>query len=448
MVYIVSVLISLLILGQYISGKHANVLTGLMLSAIACFEPNLDIIGLDNITIRGIGQNAFFFSVIFIFCCWLKKNKSKKYREIAAIEKIAILMFLYTSIIALYTLLTGKESLFNVIALMKPYTAFLAIFFIKDISAEDCVKSIKTTFKLTTIVGIIAVLQVVLHFNIFGFTSLDYNEGVDRFWSPYTLASLCLFISLILLKKRKMAFFVFFLFLVLLPLRRGLIVSVAATLALYYLYQLKHGTLNKSIFLVILLGGLSFTVLVNRFTASGDNAVEDLSVISSGQADYVGQQKGNVSGGSFMLRALILIERVDYLVQNPSKMLTGVGLIHEDTAQKMFNFYLGSRKTVNGEIIYQQIDNGDIVWPPILMRIGFIGLFLYLLFFFKLLKFYYSYIKYSKWAFVGFCFLFNYLVNSIADYPLTDYHAFLLYYIILVIVISEKRERQVVSKVL
>lgn len=439
MIYILSVLIGVFLIVQYIAGKHANVLTGLMLCAIFFYEPNLDFIGLDSVSLRSLGQNSFFFTVSFILLFKLGRHKVENSREITKIEKIALLIFVYVVLIALYTFVTGKESLFNIIALMKPYTAVLSIFFIKDISAENCKKSIRTIFKLTACVGVIAILQAIFRFNIFGSSSLDYFDS-DRFWSPYSMASLCLFISLIILEKRKTAFFVFFLVLVLLPLRRGLIISVAGTLIVYYFYQFRQGVLNKSVVWVVLVGVLSFSVLLNRFTANEDNALEDLKVLSSGQADYEGKNVSTLDGGSFLFRILILVERAEYLVDNPTKLLTGVGLIHEDTAQKSFNFFLGSRKTVNGEVTYQQIDCEDIVWPPILMRLGLVGLLLYLLLFFTLLNLYYSNFKYTSWAIVGFCILFNYMVFSIADYQLTDYHAFLLYYIVLRIVVSEKCE--------
>lgn len=438
MIYVLSFFISLYTCLLYVNRNYSAFLFTLLLCSFSVLEPNLDIIGLDYITIRAIGQNSFFFSVIFILIIRkLKYNRSIKPKNI--IDKIVLVIFLYSFIISCVTIATGKESVFNVIALMKPYTILLSIFILKDIGIQQYIKSLNNLFIFTFFAGIIAILQVVLDFNLFGQTVVGYSEGIDRYWSPYSLAAFCLFMSLTIKKRNEMFYFLFFLILVILPLRRGLIISTFLTLVIFFIYQLKNKHVPKGFFVLLLISFFSFPILVNRFTSEGDNAKSDLSGIVSGEVNYSHFRSG-VDGGSFMFRIAVLMERIDYVLNDPKDFLMGVGMIHEDTAQKTFSFYLGSRKTVNGEITVQQIDTTDIVWPPILMRMGAIGIFLYFLLFVVLLSFYVRNIKDSRWALAGSCFLFSLLIYSIADAQLTNFHSILIFYIIYRIVQIESNK--------
>lgn len=444
MIYIISILISFFIVGQYVQGKQTLALKSLFLCAISFFEPNLDAIGLDYITIRAICQNAYFLSIVLILLYNLTKNRKRENKDYG-VKIIVLLLFSYAIFEALFTLLSGKESIVNVFALLKPYVFILSVFIVTRMTKDACVSALWFVYKITLVMGVIAIAQVVLGFEMFGRIVLDYNEGIDRFWSPYHTATLCLFMCLIFPpKKWSVAYFFFFLVIVFLPLRRGIIVAASLTLAIYYLYQLAHGKINKSVVGVILVVLLSFPLLLNRFTSEGDSVSDDFTSIFSGQVDYSNFRAGG--GGSTGFRLAILLERVDYMVSNPQYLLTGVGFIHEDTAQKQFNFYLGSRKSVHGEVSFMQIDNGDIVWPPILMRVGLIGLVLYLVFFFKLLFFFVHNIKHSQWALVGAMFLFSFLLFSIADSQLVEPYSYLLYFIIYRIVCVEKDKSRLLAK--
>lgn len=437
MIYIFAFIISIIIARLYAEKKYALFLFTLLMSALSVFEPNLDWIGLDYILIRGIGQNAVFFSVIWLLVYKRIKIKGKS-SSMTLIEKMIVLIFLYSLIVAFYTLITGKESLFNVIALMKPYTILLSIFLIKEIDSDDCKKSLSMLFKVTAVVGVIAFIQVVVGFNLFGQTVIGYDEGVDRFWSPYSMASFCLFLSLLFPRKYGTFSFFYFLLLVFLPLRRGLIISTIITLGLYYMYCFRHGGVPKSFWALVFACMLSMPLLINRFSSEKDNASSDFSNVVSGQVDYQNFRSG-IDGGTFMFRIAVFLERLDYMLNRPSELLTGVGLIHEDSAQKEFNFFLGSRKTVNEEITVQQIDTTDIAWPPILMRLGLIGVVLYLIFFITLQIYFIRNVKISIWAMVGCCFLFNFLFFSFADAQLVQFQAIILYFILFRLVDIDKQ---------
>ena len=92
-----------------------------------------------------------------------------------------------------------------------------------------------------------------------------------------------------------------------------------------------------------------------------------------------GDFQGLASQSTFMFRIALIAERADYLLSNPEKMLFGVGPMHEDTAQKHFNFSIGTTNIdSNGQYRIGQLESIDTVWGPLLIRYGFLGLILHI----------------------------------------------------------------------
>ena len=429
MVYILSLIITCIICSLYVSGQKYLALVGLFLSATSVLELNANVVGLDYLMMGIIGNNAFFFSISFLLIRQFKKNNIVFWKGYNALERFAIVIFIYAGIIAVFTWISGKESLFNLIALMKPYTILLTIFLFRDINYRLGERLVGTVFSLCTFVGIIALFQAPFNFYVFGHEIDSDSGGNLRFWSPYSIATFCLMLTVVLLRKKKYTYLLFFLVLVIMPMRRGLIISSSLTIALYYLFLIRRHKLPKGIFAIIFAGLLAMPILSARFSQDGDSASSDISNVLSGQVDYENFRTTG-GGGTFLFRMSILFERIDYLVQNPRYLLTGVGMLHEDTAQKEFSFFLGSYKTINGERIPQQIDTTDLVWPPILMRLGVIGLILYSLLFVYLLRFFKHNIYKTPWAMVGLTYVFNFLVFSFADAELNQYYSLFLYFVI------------------
>lgn len=106
----------------------------------------------------------------------------------------------------------------------------------------------------------------------------------------------------------------------------------------------------------------------------GTNNMEVPVFIYISQGDF----QGLASQRTFMFRIALIAERADYLISNSGKMVFGVGPMHENTAQKHFNFRIGTGNIdSNGQYITCQLDSIDTVWGPLLIRYGFIGLVLH-----------------------------------------------------------------------
>lgn len=426
MVYIISILLALWAAILYARHHVEQSLLLILISAFGFFELNIP--PFDYLWFRLIGQNATFFSLVFILLYKLKSS-GRVFKCDNTTEKFSLLIFIYSLILGFVTLFKGKESVFNVIALIKPYALFLFVFVTKDINKVVLTNLIKKLFNLAVFIGVFSLIQIALGLNILGNGGALDVAGISRYWTPYSIATFCLLYALVFNTHRKYIYIALFLLLVILPLRRGLIISTGFAIAVYYIFRIGQGKVPKGALLLALIGFFALPTLTVRFSHEGDSASDDIKSVFSGNVDYSSFSNG-VTGGTFLFRMAILQERVDYLIDRPKELLTGVGLIHEDTAQKEFNFYLGSYKTVNGERYAQQIDTTDLVWPTILMRTGLLGIILHLVVFLSLVLFFIKNSKRSEWSFLGFLYLAAFLIFSFADAELTQPYAIIMYFIL------------------
>ena len=73
-------------------------------------------------------------------------------------------------------------------------------------------------------------------------------------------------------------------------------------------------------------------------------------------------------------RLYILAERYEYLKNDPIHYLFGIGNVVENDFKDVFKIGLYNE---DSDII--QLDTGDIAWPLIILRLGMLGLLLYLI---------------------------------------------------------------------
>jgi hypothetical protein len=79
--------------------------------------------------------------------------------------------------------------------------------------------------------------------------------------------------------------------------------------------------------------------------------------------------------GNTTFRLLVLAERYEYLTTKTQYYLFGVGNVWERDFPNIFE--IGLYDEERGRAI--QLDTGDIVWPLIILRLGMIGLVLFIL---------------------------------------------------------------------
>jgi len=134
---------------------------------------------------------------------------------------------------------------------------------------------------------------------------------------------------------------------------------------------------------------------------------------------------------TFTFRMLHLLERNQYLLENPVAMFLGAGLIPEDSkmVDKMFDFKVGLLEELTGAKV--QLETSDISYSILILRLGYLGTFLYLLLLFYLMFFFYKK-RENRYAFFSFLYLIlaigvsffsaNLLFPTTFLLPLISYH--------------------------
>lgn len=190
----------------------------------------------------------------------------------------------------------------------------------------------------------------------------------------------------------------------------------AVFVASFWAIIIKEGGL-KGVFKYLFIGALALLpvldVLIDRFS---DNTTKDIDGVLGGAfTEYSGEMSVD---GTFLFRMALLYERGLYVLEEPIRMVFGVGLMAENSTQteQEFDFIIGLMTPENTVI---QLDTSDISWVPFMLRLGFVGTAIYLSLYFMLGLFFY---KYRKEAFmlVSFFYIVLISINSVSSIELSN----------------------------
>ena len=115
----------------------------------------------------------------------------------------------------------------------------------------------------------------------------------------------------------------------------------------------------------------------------------DIQRVVSGNVADADIDINDLQESTFTFRILHLMERNQYLLDNPKAMLVGAGLMTEDSKLtfSMFNFDVGLVEESSGQI--NQLDTGDISYSILLLRYGYLGTLLNLVLYGFLIVYFY-----------------------------------------------------------
>lgn len=146
--------------------------------------------------------------------------------------------------------------------------------------------------------------------------------------------------------------------------RSGLIAYVIAGLAAF-IFPSSISLLRKiSLFSLLTIGLLALFSFENEVSKRFDDASQEMEATN-------GMNNGN--SGSFSFRLLLMAERAAYVSEKPQRILFGIGTVQEKDFPTVFKIgYEKNRDRPN------QIDTGDNAWAPLMLRMGFLGIGVYL----------------------------------------------------------------------
>ena len=370
---IISICLLLAALIQYNKGKYAWPLFILIFFASGAFIVNL---GEAPVKYKDFG-------ILLLFGCscigFLRNSSFFSIKGLSG-AKISALFLVFFVFEFLYAYLTNVDTIGNILAVSRDYLYALTYFVFRKSPVEELKKGIRLIFKGVILACILFVTQYFTHLEL----TNSYISETNMLAGNYRMQGTPPFIALILLavlfylrKMRGRWMVILLMFSILLiSQNRTPIIGLFLQIGLFVLLAKK--TKYKIPIMIAAMVAFPFvnSLLASRSSEEGGTSNIEVPVFTYlSQGDF----QGLASQSTFMFRIALIAERADYLFSNPEKMFLGVGPMHEDTAQKRFNFKVGTVSIENNSQYRTcQLDSIDTVWGPLLIRYGFIGLILHI----------------------------------------------------------------------
>ncbi len=208
----------------------------------------------------------------------------------------------------------------------------------------------------------------------------------------------------------------------------ALVIGIILIFSLHQKYKVKYIVTGIAIVIGLIIVVYNSPVISTRF-AQGIEEIKDFKLSESVQ--------GNLS-----FRLLQTGERLNYIADNVQYSIFGLGNVTEQNFPHIF--YIGL-KDVSGYTI--QLDTADIAWSLLFIRLGFIGVFIYLVFYFNILIKFYRLRHQDQLALTMFVYLFIMLfIISFASSDIANGQFWLfpvlIYYVIVKLKIGNLSFRQ------
>ena len=323
------------------------------------------------------------YGILLLFgCCCIGFLRNSSFFSIKGLSgaKISALFLTFFVFEFLYAYLTNVDTIGNILAVSRDYLYALTYFVFRKSPVEELKKGIRLIFKGVILACILFVTQYFTHLELTNSYVAETNilAGNYRMQSTPPFIDLILLTVLFYLRKMRGKWMVIVLLfgIFLISQNRTPIIALFLEIGLFILFARR--TKYK---LPIMIAAMVAFPFVNSLLSSRSSEEGGVSNMEVPVFTYISQGdfQGLASQSTFMFRIALIAERADYLISNPEKLLLGVGPMHEDTAQKHFNFRIGTANIdSHNQARISQLDSIDTVWGPILIRYGFIGLILHI----------------------------------------------------------------------
>lgn len=401
---------------------------------------------------NGAPINKFpdFALLYFLYVCVRNMGSSSFYRPALSSYKTMNILLVYIVIEFIATVMLGNEQFMFALKTFRTYILLGSYLLVAELDREDVIKLVKQISIITLITTLLYLSQPVIGLKMLHHASIGEGvDGISRYRNIPYLAYFFLIYFTVKLKftsLKSVLYLLLFIAALLLTQHRGIMIGYVMAVGLYLIISRNSKRIIQYAIIGILVMGVAGQYLENRFNQ--DNTSDDISnVLSLDYRSAVAQGFDVEGGATFSFRVLLLMERIDYLVNNPKYLLTGVGVRHEDSpnTSRDFDFVLGTRKPnpVTGQWEPCQISSADLAWLSPLMRFGLIGLILFAIFTLQNMKILFLNRKSSNLAMSAFLFyMLLFFISFKNDFLFSDLHLFLLY---LLIAITQNRQQNYIE---
>ena len=338
-------------------------------------------------------------------------------------QKSVTVFFIFLLLNGLYDVFLCETSIGDAIRFLRSWIPLTIVYVKFGISTDIAERSFRQLGLFTVIMSAIVLVQIVTPIQLIKFDQID-GRGIKP---PITSIIFGAFYLLDYWKMSRLHRFAASLLCVvpmLLNLKMTYTISVLLIVLIAVLFSKKVGNGMKIFYLATVLSfSFVFLSLDNRFSDRLLNMYAETETISSGE-----------TSGNFSYRILHSMERLRYITASPDTAIRGIGYVSE-TNYTHETFTLGVYNDEKGRV--DQLDNGDILWSNVFVRVGLLGLALYLWMYGRLMNIYirnrYADRKNSMWfAYLLVSLLFTSLGND------TMWYGYFFLYPILVLDVRSK----------
>ena len=309
---------------------------------------------------------------------------TKKYPDYKSdpIKTWIIILLSYYTVRTIFSILLDEESAFRALKLIRLEYVLIAYFALKRVPLQELYKAVNILLYITILLCLIQIIQTLMG-NISHVSSLVDREYMTTLMGRIPETTILFFAYLLLKDNKKAKDWIFFAIVatsIVLGNVRGLFLAIIVTTA-FFLF--KQGKIKY-----LLLGVIIIPIMWTKFqeySQKGD-ALTELSVtiekISAGNISAI-----DISEGNFEFRIVLVMERVQYMLQDYFRFLFGIGSIEEQSPNNKLNFFIGSGNIDNeGNYYRQQIETTDVAFITDFLRYGFVYLMIFTCFIIAIYK--------------------------------------------------------------
>ena len=389
---------------------------------------------IDDITgVKNVDLALMYTLVIASFNKW-KINRSLKRNNIFKVV-MCFVVFLVASL--LFSWQYYNIPLIDAFRGVRSYFLILSLFVMQYFSLADIKKALRVIFYISIITSVLFILQIPAKRPLLPYPweySFDEATGLIRLYNSPELLYFFLFLSFttndIIPRKRAVVARCVLILCLLCTLGRTQILVGLLGLLLLLLLNGKVGKIAQFIVLILLISLPFYDIILQRFEGGG--TTDDIARIQS--KDYEDYHGGD---GTMIYRLAWVTERYDYMENRPvAEQLMGLGMILEGDplVYKMYNFRTGLRDA-KGNVM--QLSTPDIAFGDLMVRLGFLGSFIYLSLYLCLMTYFYKKREQNHIYKVALCVMATYILLSFSGSIMAQPKNLSIYFLILILSLYE-----------
>ena len=375
------------------------------------------------------------FAVVYLMAVALlniQKGNTKFFKPQIKIYKVVTVIGLYITLEFVRTIVLKEEILSFALSNYRTYIPFFSFWLVQELKEWEIKRLLKQIASITIVSTVLFDLQPLL-----GIKILQHAGVADSRYRniPY-LAYFFMLLATIRLdfnRWKSVALVLVFLIAIVLTQHRAIMMAYVFCVGLYLLMTKKKGRFVQYGMIGLVFFLFAGESILSRFEKDGaqNSTLNDIQAVMNLDYQSAVYNEYENEGGTLSFRILLLMERVDYMVNNPRYTVFGIGTRHEDSprTQQQFDFFLGSHRSSNDT--KGQISSGDLAWVKPLMRFGFFGIVLFLYMSWVVIKYLYGRRKESNMAMSAFLFyLFLIIISFKNDHLYGNMQMFFVYLLI------------------